>query len=157
METIRQQIVNKNLTALETILTANGFETEIGLNVSEWRTAPFSASELPAVVFRDLDEPQTQSSPRSPRVERQLHCQIEVVTADDTPMAFIRKALADIEKAIGIAASSGWDGLAGNTRPRVSRAIVEQNSNKVGGSTFEYYIDYPTVAFNSYASLAGDF
>lgn len=151
MDTRRQLIVNQVIAQLQAIATANGFLTNVGASVFEWRDTPFQETELPALIFRDLDEPQELSSPRSERVLRSLHCLVQVVTVGDTPMRDIRQILADIEKAVGKGASDYWGKFASNTRPRIARAILDQESLKFAGSTFEFYIDYPTTAFNSFS------
>jgi hypothetical protein len=152
MDTKRQKIVDAIVTKYKTISVGNGYLTDVGGSVFEWRDAPFHERECPAINFRDLDEPIELSALRSKRVKRSLHCLSQVVTVGDTPMKDVRKIIADMEKAISeLIEDETFSALISDIRPRLNRAVLDQESLKFAGSTFEFYIDYPTQAFNSFA------
>lgn len=125
--------------------------TDVGLHVFVWRATPFLRNELPGLIARDLDEPVVQATPMSEGVLRQLHLQVEVVLGGDTPIVDLWKAYADIDSAIGEGRESVWADFTGATRPRINRSVVDQDSAKIAGGIIEFYIDYPTLAFQSVA------
>lgn len=153
METIRQQLVNLVLSELRKIKVANGSKTDIGKSVWEWRAIPFQTDELPALIFRDLDEPVANSETGGQRQKRLLHCQIVIAVSGETSVETLRKILADVERAIKTGRQTSWGGLAIETRPRISRLITEQESDRIAGGIVEFFIDYATLAFDSYAGL----
>lgn len=156
---VRQEIFTRFVAQLRRIKTTNTYTlygdtlpylTNFGDLVFPWRAIPFAPGEK-GIIVRDLDEPVIESSARSERVVRQLHMQVEVVLADDDPITKLWQAYADIEAAIGEGRESVWADITSNTRPRISRSLVEQESAKIAGGIVECFIDYPTLAFKSIA------
>jgi hypothetical protein len=49
----RQDIITALKSQLGNIKITNGYNTDLGLSVHEWRLSPFDESELPAVEIRD--------------------------------------------------------------------------------------------------------
>lgn len=154
---LRQEIVDRIVTQLRRIKQANTYTlygetrnyfTDFGDTVYQWRAAPFHPGES-GLIIRDLDEPVIESTPRSERVTRQLHIQVEVVLSGNDPVDDLRKVFADVEAAIGEGRESVWADITSNTRPRITRTVVEQESAKVAGGILEVFIDYPTQAFKS--------
>ena len=94
---IRQTLVDNINTQLQTITTGNGYETNLGSNVFEWRETPLQQSELPGIIFRD---PSNQQSKTFGKHESTLRLEIEVYT-QGLP-AIMRKAIADVIKCIGV-------------------------------------------------------
>jgi hypothetical protein len=156
--TIRQQILDTLKTKLQGISIAGGYQTNLGSSVHEWRSSPFMREELPALIWRDLDEPIEEHTRFSSRHQRSLHIQVEIVGEGATSPAQYRKMLADVEKAIKAGqledgtwwAGTGGEGLALRTRPRMSRLVVEQESLKIAGGFYECFIDYVTRDFDQY-------
>ena len=152
----RQKIVNEMETRFKTIKIAAGYQTDIGNAVYIWYTGTILPSELTttssyaALIIRDLDEAKKYHDGDKYRGKfvRELHMQLEVAAAGETAAVGIRKIVADIEKAISV--DTRWNKLALGTRPRIDRAIVEQESVKIGGLLYEYFVDYHTEAFNAY-------
>ena len=157
-DTIRQQIVDRFESKLQSIATGAGYQTNVGQSVHEWRSSPFMQNELPALIWRDLDEPVEEHTRFAQRHQRALHMQVEIVGSGTTSPAEYRKLLADVEKAIksGQLEDGTWwadengEGLALRTRPRMSRLVVEQESLKIAGGFYECFIDYVTRDFDQY-------
>lgn len=101
------------------------------------------------MIVRDLDEPILEPTVRAQRVTRQLHMQVEIVLSGTNSMDDLRKHYSDVEAAIGEGRETVWADITSETRPRISRSVLEQESLKVAGGIFEFYIDYPTMAFRS--------
>jgi len=153
----RQEIFERVVSQLRRIRTTNTYTlygetanylTDFGAKVFPWRAVAFPPGEN-GIVVRDLDEPVIESESRSERVLRQLHIQVEIVLAEDDPVTKLWQAYADVEAALGEGRESVWADITSNTRPRISRSVVEQKSAKVAGGIVECYIDYPTLAFKS--------
>lgn len=161
--TKRQRIVDAIEARLKLIKTTNtydtpagpqNYQTNAGNSVYVWRTGTFADEELAegALVLRDLDEakhrPEKDHPYQGNRFKRELHIQIELLGVGETAIDFVRQIIGDIEAAIR--QDQRWNKLALGTRPRIDRAVVEQESRKVGGVLYEFFIDYVTEAFNSY-------
>lgn len=166
-ETKREKLVRVQLARLRTILIASGdYNTDIGNQVFYFRTGTFSEEELAAftgncaLVVRDIDETKAVygDHTRLNKVStepfaRDLHMQLEIVQVGTTSPTTVHKVIADIETAIR--KDIRWkdvDGkaLAIGTRPRIDRSVVEQESKKVAGVIYEYFVHYTTQAFNAY-------
>lgn len=163
MQTIRQQIFDKVVAALRDIKTTNTWEsygmtgnysTNVGNNVHAWRSTPFSVDELNAhgggLVVRDLDAIADKGDTRDSRTKWSLHIQVIVEVSGDDADSALRTIFGDLDSAFYKGRSTGWDGLSNDTRPRVVRSVLEQESARVAGGVYEVYIDYATLAFNSY-------
>jgi hypothetical protein len=159
-DTIRQQIVDRFESKLQGISIAAGYQTNVGANVHEWLAAPLMESNLPALIWRDLDEPIEEHTRFSSRHQRSLHMQVEIVGSGATSPREYRKLLADVEQAIKAGqledgtwwANASGESLALRTRPRMSRLVVEQESLKIAGGFYECFIDYVTLDFDQYAN-----
>lgn len=159
MVTIRQQIFDAVVAQLRTVKTTNqwtaygmtgDYLTNIGDQVHPWRTSAFQPEELPGVVPRDLDEPVEPMSEGSQRMKRQLHIQIVVAVGGEDAADQLRKIFGDLDIAVGLGRDSYWGNLASETVPRISRSVLDQESLKVAGGIYEFYIHYPTLAFNPF-------
>jgi hypothetical protein len=173
-QTKRQKIFDRVLNRLHNIRSDNEpdkYNTQVGRHVFPWRTGYFSEEELAsfedtaALVVRDVDETKAVNSDHTKPVterakfvtdqkfERELHMQIEIVQSGETSPSTIRQIIADIETAIR--QDIRWrdesgKALALGTRPRIDRSVVEQESKKVSGVIYEFFVHYATDAFNSY-------
>lgn len=171
-QTKRERIFDRVLNRLHNIRSDNEpdkYNTQVGRYVFPWRTGTVSEEELEsfvdhaALVLRDVDEtkatngnhtlPVTNLNGGTQKFERELHIQIEVFSGGEESPTLIRKVIADIETAIR--QDIRWRDVSGKalalgTRPRIDRSIVEQESKKVGGVIYEFFIHYTTDAFNSY-------
>jgi hypothetical protein len=170
-QTKREKIFGRVLNRLHQIrsdVEPDKYNTQVGKHVFDWRTGYFSEEEMTsfedgaALVLRDLDETKATNGDHNllvtqhggiQKFERVLHMQIEIVGVGESAPTLIRKIIADIETAIG--QDTRWrdvngKALALGTRPRIDRSVVEQESKKVGGVVYEYFIHYTTTAFNPY-------
>jgi hypothetical protein len=157
--TIREDIVTRVKGQLDRIRTTNTYTlygetknylTNLGSNCTIWRSRPFEPGEQ-GLILRDLDEEMAlaTSTNMSGAVVRQLHIQVEIVLSGPNVHSDLWKVYADVEAAIGEGRVSVWGDITKETRPRLSRSLVEQESARVAGGIFEVYIDYPTLAFRS--------
>lgn len=113
--TLRQQIVDAIVTRFKGILTASGYQTNLGQRIFLGRTTEPTEAECPALNIWDTDE---ENARRLNSVhEHRLKIQAIVYQAGSTVAGggFIRKAVADIFKAIGDDVT--WGALALDTEP----------------------------------------
>ncbi|MDM7922112.1 MAG: hypothetical protein QUS14_07405 [Pyrinomonadaceae bacterium] len=150
----RQRLVDAIKARMQTILTANGYATNIGQNVHDWRVH-FQEDELPAVTICDLPADAAETAGRSNPQETiwLMPVQIRVYAAKDTDPSNIREMLKDIQAAIRT--DDRWKvsnvGLAMITRPLREGPLVHEESFEVIGGVVEMQIQFITQKFNAEA------
>ena len=144
-ESKRQQIVTAIDARLKTIRVVNGYETNAGNNVYEWRSSAMIESELPGLIYRDTQETEALS------IGYQVHTltiEIEGYVVGNAAPANLRKLIADVIKAIGV--DSLWSALAEDTRSVEETIQVEQEERRIAGTRIKIEVDYRTGIFNPY-------
>lgn len=148
-DSLRQQIINAVDTRLKTIKIANGYETDLGLNVNRWKTIPVSSDKEYELIYRDPIEDVTAENIAIGRHEHTLHMEIEIITkADSISDNQVRKMIADIEKAIKV--DETWGVLAQRTIPESNEINVLQSEKIIGGVIFRFAIIFRTNKWDSY-------
>lgn len=172
-ETKREKLFGRVVNRLHQIradIEPDKYNTQVGSFVFDWRTGTISEEELAAftdkaaLVVRDLDETKSVNGEHTAitvqplhggkqKFIRELHMQIEIVCGGEASPTLVRKIIADVETAIR--QDVRWHdasnkALALGTRPRIDRSVVEQESKKIAGVVYEFFIHYATDAFNSY-------
>ena len=145
MTSKRQQIVTAIDTRLKLITITNGYETNAGNNVYEWRSSAMIESELPGLIYRDTQETEALS------IGYQVHTltiEIEGYVVGNAAPANLRKLIADVIKAIGV--DSLWSALAEDTRSVEETIQVEQEERRIAGTRIKIEVDYRTGIFNPY-------
>lgn len=151
-DSMRQLILNAVDARLKTILTTATppYETNLGEHVFEWLPRVLEDSECPAVIWKDLDEvPSNLTIGKYGYHQHALRVELAIVdaSAGSTP-ANLRKALADVTKAVG--ADTTWGGLAIRTDPVPNDMAVEQADRIAGAFRLTIQIDYQTQKWNPY-------
>jgi hypothetical protein len=82
---------------LQTIRQKDGFDTDAGANVFEWRRTALQDSELPALEYRDSQDEVSENTIQT--WEHTLTIKVRISVKEDPPMPVIRKIIADILKA----------------------------------------------------------
>lgn len=144
-DSIRQKIVDAVNSRLETILTSNGYETDVGNSVHEWRSRGFAEKELPAIAYYDGGEVQEYSHSYQ---KRTLTIKIHIFASGNDSPKKIRKMMADVEKVIGTDVT--WGDLADQTKPIHCDMEVELEDKRVAGALLIYEIFYQTKRFDPY-------
>ena len=144
---IRQQIMGLIGTRLEGILIADGYETDIGSRVYEWRQESIPEALIPCLVYRDDPEESfaDETVPRG-RHRHRLMVSVDVVALGSLVISTVRKMIADVIKAVG--ADTTWGGVALNTEPPMDEIYIEQKERKIGGATVKFVILYETGRWN---------
>lgn len=135
----RQQIVDAIKTRFQGITIANGYNSNLGSNVFEWRVTNLNNTEFPACVYRDVTNIRQEGAIGSFRWA--LNIEIQLITDGGTSAAEIRKIIADVYKAIGT--DSKWSGIAVTTeQPESDEMDVEQHEKKQAGALIKLSIIY---------------
>lgn len=143
----RQQIVDQIKTLLATITVANGFNTNTGSNVFEWKGIDFQDTELPGVDVRD---PSEEVETRGGNHLHTLTIDIEAKVSASTSTNQAREVLADIETLMG--SNQNLGGLAHLVRPVQNELLdFEKVNNKFGSVSIRLEIVYATKAFQPYS------
>lgn len=149
-ESLRQQIINAVDVRLKTIKIANGYETDIGLNVNRWKAIPISSDKEYELIYRDVSEDASAENAAIGKHEHTLHFEVEIITkAGSISDNQIRKMIADIEKSIS--AGETWGGLAQRTIPEGNEINILQSEKIIGGAIIRFAIIYRTNRWNPYS------
>jgi hypothetical protein len=137
----RQLIVDAVKTRMLTILTANGYATDIGADQTEWHLTAKPPDELPSHEVRDEVEEANVEKPNSGLYERRLEITVIAELLEEAAGATrARLALADIIKAVGT--DTKWGGLAKFTLPLEERITVAEEGQRISGVTVTFVVVY---------------
>jgi len=148
-DTIRQQIITSVDARFKTVLVTNGYQTDVGANVFDWRAEALEEGDLPALIYRD-----TVCSTEISNISSYTHkmtVEIIAVVANDTPMAIIRNIIADLDKAIGV--DDRWGGLAVLTERTGDESGIEIDDKKYAGCRVTMVITFRTLGWNDYVQI----
>jgi len=145
MKTKRQQIVEALDNLLKTILTTNGYETNLGRNVFEWRATPLIENEMPGVVWRDTADTVDLTIGQH---QHNLTFEILLFAQGQTAPSTIRKMMADVVKAIGSDLTLG--GLVEDIKPQSENMGTEQAEKFNAVAVISFIVIYTTEPFNPY-------
>lgn len=149
----RQRIVDAVVARMQTILIANGYATDIGSTVEDWRVN-WQDDELPAISICDLTAEAANTNEANPRYTLwQMPLQIRVYAKKGTDAANIREMLKDVQRAIR--QDDRWlvsgIGLAMNTLPLRDGFIIPDDSFEVVGGIVEVEVQFKTNKFDGEA------
>ena len=148
MSSRRQQIVDAIKTRFTAITVANGYVTNLGNSLDEWRTTPFTEEELPGINLRDEVEPVSYASKLSGSVQRQLNIVADLILKEtDCSATLARAGLADVERAIAV--DPTWGGLARLTIMKESRLMTDDKGMWLGGARIAFTIEYYSKPFTA--------
>lgn len=151
----RQKIVSAAVTRMQTILTAGGFETNLGQKVYDWVT-DYQQSELPALSVCDLPAERAPSQGSDPKYTIWLMpIQFRVYAEKDATPANIRKMLKDVQKAIkGTAEQDDRFPVTGvplvmQTQPVREGPLLSEDTFEIIGGVVEVEVVFKTEKFNA--------
>lgn len=143
----RQQIIDQLKTLLATVLISNGYKTNVGSNIFEWKSIDFQDSELPGIDVRDPDE---SVETKGGRHYYTLTIEIEAKVSASTTTNQAREVLADIETLMG--SNQNLGGLVHLVRPVQNELLdFEKVNNKFGTVSMRLEVQYATKAFQPYS------
>jgi hypothetical protein len=131
------------------ILTTGGYETNIGTNVVDWPVEPFTDEELPVLTYKDVTvETEVESFVG---FANRMTVIITAAVTSTTPMAQIRKIIADVDKAIGI--DQTWGGLALMTERVGDESEATIQEKKFTGCSITVVVTFRNIAWNDYTQV----
>ncbi|HRJ90430.1 MAG TPA: hypothetical protein PLX39_17270 [Pyrinomonadaceae bacterium] len=150
----RQKLVTAIVARLEEILVADGYETDLGLNVADSKPN-WNEADLPAVSVFDTvaDVDFVNGQPTAAQQMFTLPVLIRIFLAADDNPATARKYLADVVEAIGTDPfwNVGGVPLALWTKLTKEGLILPAENLEVAGAAVELEIAYLTQTWNSYS------
>lgn len=99
--TKRGEIVEAVKNQLKNIMIANGYNTDIGQNIQEWRVSPVEALVLPAVILEDHEEIFNDEEAIIGDKYRELTISIKILAEIQNSIEDLRLMAADVFKALG--------------------------------------------------------
>ena len=110
--TRRQEIVDAIKAGLSSIRTGNGYGTDLGLHVFEWKVTAFADAELPGVAFRDTEQAVAELTGGM----RNVSLTVEFIlgaAAGAATASIVRQGIGDVVRCID--SDPAWGGLAWDT------------------------------------------
>jgi hypothetical protein len=152
-DTKRQKIVDAVIARMQTIRTANEYETDIGARVEDWarRFDEAELKEQPSKAILgvyDLPDQVDKEGKNSVGVTRRLRMQVRIFISSATPARELRKMIGDVVEAVGTDIT--WGYLAMDTEPESEGFIVPNDSMEVAGAAVEFTVVYTTATFDPY-------
>jgi len=143
----RQQIMDALKARMQTILTANGYYTNLGSKVFDYKSTTFNDNDLDAINLRDetnnlIDELASGQN------EWDLNLDVEIdilFKKGGTSITEARKGISDVKKAIGGGGNDiTFGGLAYKTNFASDTLIHEQDEAVIVGARIRVRIRYRT-------------
>jgi len=144
--TIRQLIMTDWKTRLAAIRTTNGYETNAGLSVFEWREYAFAQDELPAIVIPDNES--TVADPGYYAHDHALTVVTSICAGGATTTETLRKILGDVIKCLSGDLSFG--GRAYDIEPAGDATTQIHEENRTGDIEYSFVVKYRTPAWDPY-------
>lgn len=146
MAIVAQQIIDAFDARMKTILTSNGYSTNVGQKVFAWRSAAMDESELDGLVYRD--ESAEIVNVTLAHTDWRLSITIHLYAAPgDNTMTELRKMIDDVCKAIGT--DEFWGGLALRTDLLTVSKDMEHQEHKLGQGELSIAIIYRTARWGT--------
>ena len=151
MANTRSDIITNLDTRLKTILTAGGYQSNIGSKVYNYVTYDISDSDLPCIVYRDPEIiPLTAIQSQIVTCDYLLNVEIMAMYNASTAIANIRKAIEDIKKAIGTDPTFTAKAINTYHSPENNDIItVDQGERKIAYGIVKIQIHYRTQIWQS--------
>lgn len=144
---VRQNIISALIAALEGITIENGYNTDAGNNVAEWKTYDSDpAEDGDTIVVHDIRcEPSTDAESESDDNARdydfkKLTVNIILLTCGKDAPQTLRLMIDDVCKAIG--SDDSFGGIADNTEWINDQTDVDKKSKTYGGTLYALAISY---------------
>lgn len=150
MKTLRQELVERVVARMQSIRTANGYQTDAGAHVEQW-PAGYGEEELraaPRLGVCDLPNDATKESMHAESQENRLRVQVRIFTSGAARLDYVRRMIGDVLSAVG--ADQRWGKLALHTEPGSDGFVVPQESMSVAGAAVEFVIVYRSKLFNPF-------
>jgi hypothetical protein len=140
--TRRQEIVDAIKNRLASIRTANGYGTELGLHVFEWKVTAFADSELPGVCFRDTEQTVAELTGGFRNVSLTIEFILGAASGSATS-SVVRQAIGDVVRCID--SDPTWGGLAWDTAIQSDEMFMDHDGKLTGLAKVTAVVKYQTL------------
>lgn len=159
MKTKRQRIVDAVVARMQSIRTANAFETDAGALVAPWAVR-FDEQEIAATPSKcalavyDLPDDVSKESKHAQGSTHRLRFQVRVFVTKGDKAEHLRAVIGDIVSAVGSdihwteEETGKW--LAIDTEPGEEGFVVPQEAMEIAGGAVEFTVVYATAVFDPY-------
>ncbi len=137
----RQEILDAVKARLATIRTVNGYATDLGLHVFEWKVTAFADSELPGIAVRDTEQRVTELTGGF----RDNSLTVEFIVgaaAGPATAATVRNAVGDLIRCIDL--DPTWGGLAWDTALESDEMFMDHEGKLTGLAKITAVVKYQT-------------
>lgn len=131
----RQDLVTALVGELQNITVENGFSTDAGANVSEWRTTSLESGELPAIIVRDVAD---EAADDQQTIKHLLKFEIEVYVGGSNVAENMRIVSSDVLTAFGLFEAA----VSQPCRYLGSESMIEAKETTSGGVRLEFEVAY---------------
>ena len=146
MPTIRQQIMDAIQTRFEGITVVNGYQTDIGRNISLWKDNPWEQDVDFGVDIRDPECAGSVDAYPTHTFRLTVKATAFARAGASTADVIRDQTIADINKAIGV--DTQWGGLAMNTEPPTDTILIEHRDKIIGGVEVIFVVVFRTKAWD---------
>lgn len=146
--TIRQQIIDAIAISFAGILVSGSYQTDIGSKVTIWDTTPIDDRLAKGVNILDPEEFSFPGTTLHQDHELTVYAEIFVKDQADSTPQYIRNAIADVWKRIGL--DRTWGLLARTTEPIQSKMGLDQKNKITGGAQVQFKVKYRTKTFDPF-------
>ena len=136
---IRGQIISFFINELKKIKKSNGFNTNAGENVFEWRDSPLQKTELPGLIIRDALVRREIGTIGSFRWVLRIDVACFGRNAEE-----IRNVIADVIKVIGICEEQHFGGIVTYTDISSADTMIERHDIEIGSAIISCDVIYET-------------
>ncbi len=137
----RQEILNAVKVRLATIRAVNGYETDLGTHVFEWKVTAFADSELPGIAVRDTEQRVAELT--GGFRDNSLTVEFIVGAAAGTATAAtVRMAVVDVIRCID--SDPTWGGLAWDTALESDEMFMDHDGKLTGLAKITAVVKYQT-------------
>jgi hypothetical protein len=139
----KQQIITKWKTRLALILTANGYYSNIGQKVYEWKANPFGANRVDGIEIREGDESIERRAEDASIEDHTLPIIISIVSKNPVSIDKAREYEADVRKAV--LADQTFDALVDDLEHNSTEMEKEQEKDVIVGIKITFNVLYNTL------------
>ena len=138
----RQEIVDAIKARLATIRTVNGYDTDLGLHVFEWKVTAFADVELPGVCFRDTEQTVVELTGGFRNTSLTVEFILGAASGSATA-SIVRQGIGDMVRCLD--SDPTWSGLAWDTAIQSDEMFMDHDGKLTGLAKVTAVVKYQTL------------
>jgi hypothetical protein len=144
---VRQILIDKLKTVLQTILKTGGYYTNLGQKVEDGRTKSYFKGTAAAINIRDTGDDSSLDAEDESLEAHQLAIELKLLFKAALSAEEARKGISDVKKAVAMLESDAdWNALVDRIRPAGDQMDLNEDEDKIAGVTVNLVIEYTTLA-----------